>query len=353
VTDFKNNMHQYFTKEPKLLNDFKELLIAPKNIVITSHQNPDGDAFGSCLSLYALLHDMGHNVAVISPTSYADFLAWMPNVLKVKVFETQENSETQQLIENSDIIFCVDFSVLNRIKDMESFVFESNAQKVMIDHHQQPDSFADFVYWNEKASSTCELIYRLIEDLELEDNLSLDACTCIYTGILTDTGSFKYDSTSAEVHRIAGKLIDKGINPNQINRSLFDTNSFERLRFLGYALSQKLVYLPEYRIAYFKFSNEELQAYNSKSGDTEGIVNYGLSLKGVVMSAIFIEREDLIKISFRSVDSFSVSELSRAHFEGGGHHNAAGGKSNLSLEETVDKFLGLLPQYKEQLLAQP
>ncbi len=347
------NMEHYFTKEPKLLHDFQEILKSPKKIVITSHQNPDGDAFGSCLSLYSFLIDLGHSVNVISPTDYADFLAWMPNVSKVKVYDSSPNSNFNNLIEDADLIFCVDFSVLNRIKDMEGPIANSNAKKVLIDHHQLPDKFAEYVYWNEKASSTCELIYQLIEELGYANKISLDTATCIYTGILTDTGSFKYDSTTAEVHRIAGKLIDLGINPNQINRNLFDTNSFERLKFLGYALSQKLVYLPEYRVAYFNFNKDELKEFNSKSGDTEGIVNYGLSLKGVVMSAIFIERDDLIKISFRSVDSFSVSEFSRSHFEGGGHHNAAGGKSNLTLEQTVDKFLGLLPDYKSKLVSQP
>ena len=347
-------MKQLFTENAGQKADFLEFLKTPRRIVVTAHQNPDGDAFGSILSLYGVLKQMGHQVHAISPTDHADFLSWMPHVEEVINFEDKlDRGRCERLIREAELIFCLDFSALDRLKDMHTPVRESLARKVMIDHHQQPEDFADYVYWNVKAAATCELIYGLIEDLEWLSFVNKEVATCIYTGILTDTGSFKFDSTSKQVHRIAGELIDIGINPNKINRKLFDQNSFDRLKFMGYALSKKLTYLSEYRVAYFVFNTEEQKRFNLKKGDTEGLVNYGLSIAGVVMSAIFIEKENLIKMSFRSVDDFSVADLARDHFEGGGHKNAAGGRSNLSLEQTVNKFLGLLPELKSDLLVQP
>jgi len=348
------NMHQYFTDEPNLKAEFLHLLSTPQKIVLTSHQNPDGDAFGSSLGLYALLNHMNHEVNVISPTAHADYISWMPGTEEVINFQSDvEQGRAKRLISEASIIFCLDFSSLGRIGEMKASVERSAAKIILIDHHQLPEDFADYVYWNDKAAATCQLIYVLIEKLGLLKYVDTTVATCLYTGILTDTGSFKFESTSKEVHRVAGELIEKGIDPNRINRKLFDQNTLDRVRFLGYGLKEKLNYLEEYRVAYFSFSKEELASYNSKNGDTEGLVNYGLSIAGVVMSAIFIEREDMIKISFRSVDDFSVSELSRKHFEGGGHKNAAGGKSLETLEETVNRFLLILPIIKDQLIKQP
>ena len=345
-------MFQYFTQSPEKKSAFLSLMADPKKIVITSHQNPDGDAFGSSLGLAAILKEMSHDVQVISPTDHADFLNWMPGTADVLDFQNKEHrAQAEKIIADADLVFCLDFSALSRVKEMESLFRESKALKVLIDHHQQPENFADYVYWDERAAATCQLIYLMVEELDWKRFMNKDAATCLYTGILTDTGSFRFDSTSKEVHRIAGELLETGINPNKISRNLFDQNSLDRMKFLGYALGEKLTYLEEFKTSYFYFSKEELEKYNSKSGDTEGVVNYGLSVAGAVMSAIFIEREDMIKISFRSVDDFSVSELARDHFDGGGHKNAAGGRSAESLENTVKKFLELLPQYKQKLLA--
>ncbi|MGR3811398.1 DHH family phosphoesterase [Jiulongibacter sp. NS-SX5] len=347
-------MKQLFTENEQLKSEFKQLFGSPQKIVLTAHQNPDGDAYGSIFSLYHVLKNLGHQVYAISPTSHADYIAWMPGVNEVINFEDSlENGRAKRLIKEANVIFCLDFSALDRAKDMHTPIKESKAVKVLIDHHQQPEGFADYVYWDEKAAATCELIFCLLEDLDWLGALDKDGATCLYTGILTDTGSFKFDSTTKRVHRIAGELIDKGINPNQINRRLFDQNSFDRLRFMGYALGEKLTYLPEYRTALFSFTEEEQNKFNLKKGDTEGLVNYGLSIAGAVMSAIFIEKETMVKVSFRSVDDFSVAELSRNHFNGGGHKNAAGGRSTLGLEATVEKFLSLLPEHKEELLKQP
>lgn len=346
-------MRQYFTDEANKKQDFINLLSSKKKVVITTHLNPDGDALGSSLGLADVLTKLGHEVAVVPPTDYPDFLRWMPLQENITVFEGNDREKATQLIAEAEVIFCLDFSVLNRVKEMEGEVRKSTAVKVLVDHHQQPEDFADFVFWNEQAAATCELVYLMLEETIGTDALSAEGATCLYAGLVTDTGSFRFSATTPDVHRVAGELIAKGVNNSLVHRRLFDTNAVDRLRFLGYALSQKLIHLPEYRVAYFCFTKEELEQFNSKNGDTEGIVNYGLSIAGVVMSAIFVEREELIKISFRSVDNFSVSDFSRNNFDGGGHHNAAGGRSYQPLAKTVKKFLKLLPNYKAELLAQP
>lgn len=346
-------MRQYFTEDNNKKQDFLNLLSSSKKIVITTHLNPDGDALGSSLGLADVLTKLGHQVSVIPPTDYPDFLRWLPLQEYITVFEGNEREKATELIAAAEVIFCLDFSVLNRIKEMENDVRKSTAVKVLVDHHQQPEDFADFVFWNEQAAATCELIYIMLEQTLGTNALSAEGATCLYAGLVTDTGSFRFAATTPDVHRVAGELIAKGVNNSLVHRKLFDTNAVDRLRFLGYALSQKLTYLPDYRVAYFSFTKDELAQFKSKNGDTEGVVNYGLSIAGVVMSAIFVERDDLVKISFRSVDNFSVSNFARDNFDGGGHHNAAGGRSYQTLEKTVDKFLKLLPTHKADLLAQP
>ena len=346
-------MQKFFTDKAEKLALFKSLLASPKRIIITTHQNPDGDAMGSSLGLAHFLKQANHHVTVVTPTDYPDFLRWLPTEENLIInFESNKQEEAKQLIAEAEMIFCLDFSALNRIKDMENVVREAKAIKVLVDHHQQPEDFADFVYWHEKAAATCQLIFEMIEKLGEKNSINKASATCLYTGLLTDTGSFRFDSTTQDVHRVAGELLALGVNPNKVHRQLFETNQFQRLQLLGYVLSQKMVYLPEYRVAYSSLSKEELERFDSNNGDTEGIVNYGLSIKDAVMSAIFIERDGLIKISFRSVDEFSVSEMARRYFDGGGHHNAAGGRSYQSLEKTIDRFLEVLPQFKEALLAQ-
>ncbi|AFK03906.1 phosphoesterase RecJ domain protein [Emticicia oligotrophica DSM 17448] len=343
-------MRDFFTESNQKLQSFNDFLSVPRKIVITTHQNPDADALGSSLGLAAYLKKKGHHPTVITPTDYPDFLRWMSGESDVINFEGERHETAKKLIANAEMIFCLDFSILNRIKSMEAFVRQAPAKKVLVDHHQQPEAFADYVFWNERAAATCELIYELIEKLGDKELIDIPTAECLYAGLVTDTGSFRFDSTTQEVHRIAGELIAVGIHSNGIHRRIFDSNSFDRMKFLGFVLGEKLTYLPEYNVAYMAISKEELSRFSSKNGDTEGVVNYGLSIKGVIMAAIFTEKEDMIRISLRSVDDFSVSELARTHFNGGGHKNAAGGRSSESLEKTVEQFLALLPQYKEQLV---
>jgi phosphoesterase RecJ-like protein len=343
-------MQEFFTESAQKRQLFDDLLAQPRKIVITTHQNPDADALGSSLGLAAYLKKKGHFPTIITPTDYPDFLRWMSGEKEIINFESDKQDVAKKLIAEAEIIFCLDFSALNRIKGMEDFVRRSTAQKVLIDHHQQPENFANFVYWSEKAAATCELIYQLIEKLGDKSLIDIPLAECLYAGLVTDTGSFRFDNTTEHIHQVAGELIAVGIHTNGIHRKIFDSNSFERMKFLGFILGEKLTYLPQYNVAYMAISKEELSRFSSKNGDTEGIVNYGLSVKGVVMAAIFTERDNMIRISFRSVDNFSVSEFSRNHFEGGGHKNAAGGRSHESLEKTVEKFLALLPKYQQELM---
>jgi phosphoesterase RecJ-like protein len=347
-------MQDFFTRDQEKLSEFNSVLNSAKNIVLISHLNPDGDAFGSALGMYCFLKNFSvETVTYISPTDYADFLSWMPHSDKILVYDQKNKEVADNLITTADMIFCLDFSSVSRMKEMQSVVINAKGKKIIIDHHEQPESFADFLFWDQQASSTCELVIRFIEDLGQSDLIDQETATCLYTGLLTDTGSFKYSSTTPQVHKIASFLLEKGVNPTEVNRKLFDNNTIDRLQFLGYVLNKKMVYLPEFRVCYIALTEKELKKYNSKSGDTEGIVNYGLSIAGVVVSAIFIEKEGIIKISFRSIHDFSVADIARDHFEGGGHKNAAGGKSKTSLEQTVDKFVNLLPFYKNKILLQP
>lgn len=347
-------MTDFFTKDKEKLSLFNNWLKNAGNVVVTSHQNPDGDAFGSTLGLYCFLQKLGiEQITFISPTDFADFIAWMPNADKILVYNQENKAIADEIISKADLIFCLDYSSVSRMKDMKDAVLGSKAKKIVIDHHELPEDFGDLYYWDQHASSASELIYNMIVELGHEDKIDLDAATCIYTGMLTDTGSFRFPSTSPSVHRIAARLLELGVVPSEINRNLFDKNPEAKLQFLGYVLNKKMTHLPEFRTCFFSVTEKELKKYDSRTGDTEGIVNYGLQIEGVVMAAIFIEKEGMIKISFRSVHDFSVADIARDYFEGGGHKNAAGGKSYLSLEQTVEKFVNLLPFYKKTLALQP
>jgi phosphoesterase RecJ-like protein len=333
----------------KDIERIKQLLESPKQIVIVPHKNPDGDAMGSTLGLYHYLTKANHQATVITPNDYPDFLKWIPGDNTVLKHDSQLK-EANNLIKKADIIFTLDFNALHRAGNMESALAESNAVKIMIDHHQAPDDYATYVYSDVNMSSTCEMVYHFIDMLGDTDKIDANVATCLYLGIMTDTGSFRFPSTSSQTHRIVANLIEKGANNAQIHNNVYDTNTFEKLQLLGCALNNLKV-IPESRTAYITLSQEELNKYNYKKGDTEGVVNYGLSLNNIVLAAIFIEdkQEGIIKISLRSKGNFSVNELSRSHFEGGGHINAAGGKSYLSLNDTVEKFISILPAYNKAL----
>ncbi|WP_431161334.1 DHH family phosphoesterase [Flagellimonas beolgyonensis] len=334
---------------PEDITTVKSLLSQPQKIAIIPHKNPDGDAMGAALAVYAFLKDKGHEANVISPNDYPKFLKWMPGNDDVVNFE-RENQKAQQLIQEADLIFTLDFNDMSRVGQMETALKEASADFIMIDHHQQPGDYAKVTYSDVSMSSTCEMVYNFIDFLGETDNITKAIATNLYTGIMTDTGSFKYRSTSSKTHRVVAELIDKGAENMEIHQHVFDTNSPSRLHLLGVALSN-MVILSEYRTAYITLTQDELDAHDYKKGDTEGFVNYGLTLENIVFALIFIENreEGIIKISLRSVGDFSVNEFARAHFNGGGHTNAAGGRSDLSMDETVARFQEILTNYKSEL----
>lgn len=331
------------------LSDLKELLSSPKNIVITTHHKPDADALGSSLALWGYLRKTGHKAKVITPTDYPTFLNWMNGNDEVIIFNQGNEELSSQLVNEADVVFCLDFSALSRINELGEIIRASSAKKVLIDHHLEPENFADINFSDTSAAATAVLIYKIIVGLGGKEMLDTCIGEAIYAGIMTDTGSFRHSSTNREVHLIIAELITLAVDISKIHRLIYDNNSEIRLRFLGYCLLYKLKIIKESHTAYMAISADELKRFESQTGDTEGLVNYALSLEGVVMAAVIIEREDAVKISFRSKGEFSVSEFARKHFEGGGHRNASGGKSQLSLEETVKKFTELLPLYHEHL----
>ena len=328
----------------------KKLLSTPKKIAIVPHRNPDGDAYGSCLALYHYLNKFDHEVTVVSPNDCPDFLKWMPGEDQIVIFENDTKNATN-ILEEAEVIFTLDFNALHRAGDRMFKALEKlDPIYIMIDHHQQPEDFARFTYSDSSVCSTCQMLYQFIGKLDDLDKIDIDIATCLYTGILTDTGSFRFPATTSETHRIVADLLDKGANNSDIYNKIHNVSSYDRLQLLGKAL-QNMKVVKEYKTAYISLSQSDLNQNNFKKGDTEGFVNYALSLKNVIFAAIFIEdkKQGIIKISFRSVGNFSVNEFSRNHFNGGGHINAAGGRSEETLPKTIDNFLSILPLYKNEL----
>lgn len=335
----------------KNIQAFQALIGQPKKVVIVTHFKPDADALGSSLGLAGYLRRKGHQVQVITPSDYPEFLTWMPGNDGVLAL-TNDSGAFQDIsahFEKADVIFCLDFSSLKRINDLEQMVAKSGAVKVLIDHHLEPESFAAFEQWDTLAASTAGLVYDLIEQLGDTHMIDKDIASCLYAGLMTDTGGFKHNNTRHREFQIASDLVNLGANPHLIAKQIYDTNTLERLRLTGFVLAQKLNVLPEYRTAYMTLSHDELRQFGAQTGDTEGLVNYGLSIKGVKLSVLMYDRKEEIKLSFRSLGSFSVNEMARRHFSGGGHMHASGGTTKLSLEQTLKKFLDILPEYKSKL----
>ena len=335
----------------KKVKEAGDLIASAKNIVIVPHKGPDGDAIGSSLGLYHFLKKKNNkNVKVISPNDYPDFLKWLPATEEILIFEQQEET-CRKIIADADLIFTLDFNGLKRSGDMKTVLEEAgHADFIMIDHHPMPDSYARVTFSDTSMSSTCQMIYTFIKELNGLAEINKDIATCLYAGIMTDTGSFRFKSTTSDTHRAIADLIDKGADGASIHQKIYDTSTENRIQLLGVAL-QNLRVNHELKTAYITLTQKELDAHGFQKGDTEGFVNYGLTLEGIIFAAIFIEHkaEGIIKISFRSKGDFSVNEFARAHFEGGGHENAAGGKSHLSMSKTIEKFNKLLLEYKEDL----
>ena len=342
--------NRIFAPSMEVITEFYPLLSTPKNVVITMHQKPDGDALGSTLALSHFLRKLGFSTHVISPTNWASFLGWLPGCKEVIDYETDIALSTS-LIDGADLIFCLDFNVFTRTKNMAPLLEKSNATKVLIDHHEEPQKEA-FRYGisDTNKSSTSEMVYDFIAGAGYAGWIDVDMATCMYTGIMTDTGAFRFPSTKASVHQIVTHFKQIGLDHTAIHERVYDSFCETRLRFLGNALLNRMEVFYQYNTAIMVIPRTDLVHFNTQTGDTEGLVNYMLALEGIKFAAIVIDREaNARKWSFRSKGLFDVNKFARDHFSGGGHKNAAGGISSEPLEVTVKKFKQVLKDYEGEL----
>lgn len=325
------------------------MLEQPRSIVITTHHKPDGDALGSSLGLMHVLRRQGHRVQVVLPSEFPGFLDWMVGSGEAIDFIRNPSLATGSL-EKAELLFCLDFNDTSRVEAMEGVLRRSLSTKILIDHHLDPKT-EDFNLCISLPSqaSTSEIIVHLLTVLGLDRFLDRDAAECLYAGIMTDTGSFRFNSVTASTHRAVARLMDAGVRNDLVFERIYDHNSENRIRFMGYTLLEKMKVLPEFSTVIMTASQEDMDRFGHAPGDLEGIVNYGLSIRGMKLSVFFSQRDGLVKISFRSKGSFSVKEIAERHFHGGGHRNAAGGRSNADLDSAVQKFIDLLPDYVSEL----
>lgn len=328
-----------------LFNHLKQ----PRRIVLLTHVRPDGDAVGSALALKAYFEIKGHTADVIVPDDFPDFLNWM--FQSEKAFNHQKNPKTCfAVLARAEVIFFLDFNALKRIENLGEDVKKLNRPyvSVMIDHHREPDYFTDYMLWNDKASSTAELVYDFIHMAGDAGLINTEMAACIYAGMALDTGIFQFSNTTSRVHEIAAQLMQKGINIEQIHNNVYNQYGENRMRFVGFLLAEKMVVVAEHRAAYMSITMAEAEKYKLNNGDKEGIVNLPLAMRDVDMAVLFTEDRDKIKISFRSKGEVNVEFLARNFFNGGGHRNASGGSSKLSLDETVKRFVEVLPEFAQQ-----
>lgn len=333
---------------PDDLLSVKQLLAEKRRIVITTHHKPDGDALGSSLGLKHYLDLKGHEVTVVTPSEYPDFLAWMEGSAEV-IDYIKSTKLANEAFAKAEIVFCLDFNDPRRTERLQNLLNGFQGIKILIDHHLDPLPFCNYSFSFPKSCATSEIIFHFIVALGDKNLLNKNIASCLYAGLMTDTGSFRFDSVSADTHEVVADLLRTGMNHSLIHDYIYDSYSEARLHFMGFCLKDKLVVHPEYHAAHIAVSRAEMDMYKHQAGDLEGIVNFALSIKGIKMAALFSERDGIVKISFRSKGDFSVKELAEQNFEGGGHKNAAGGRSTLSLKDTVKKFDNLLPLYKEKL----
>jgi len=322
----------------------KSKISEAKSIIITAHKSPDGDAVGSTLGLWNTLVDSGKIATVILPDGFPSNLKWMNGSDKIVLFDS-EKEKAEKLFSEADIIFCLDYNDFSRTGEMKNILQKSAAFKIMIDHHPDPTNEVDILVSSIAECATAQMIYQFIDTMGWKNKLSVKGAECIYCGIMTDTGSFRFPSTTAKTHQIVSELLAIGMSNSYVHTQVFDNDSESRLRLTGFAISEKMKVLYDLKTTYFVLTQEELNRFNYQQGDTEGLVNYGLGVKGIKMSAIFIERGDQVKISFRSKGNVPVNQFSKKYFNGGGHMNAAGGSSNCNISETVSLFLEKLPEF--------
>lgn len=332
----------------KPIEEIKPLLESPKKVVITMHQKPDADAMGSSLAMYHYLRQKGHEVTVISPTNFPDFLKWMPGAEQVLDFESMQEKALVAL-EGIELLFCLDFNALYRTKAMAPYLEQLKCVKILIDHHLEPHPTFDYGVSDTGASSTAQLVYETLYKLGEEQYITTEIAQCIYAGTMTDTGSFRFASTSARVHRMVADLLDRGLKHELIHQAIYDNFLENRLRFIGHSLLHRMEVFYEYNTAMMAIPYADLKRFDLQTGDTEGLVNFLLSIQGIKMAALIIDRREEIKLSFRSKGDFDVNTFARKYFEGGGHFNASGGRSSDSLERTVQRFVTAVEENEDLL----
>lgn len=331
-----------------MCTNLKERLLTVKRSVLIPHINPDGDALGSAFGLNRILQNAGIESVVISPSNYPSCLDWLGKNAKVLIYEEQPKV-CNQLIDQADILFFLDFNDIKRLGKLTDYINGVSKPKVLIDHHPEPEIKADYMFSDIEVSSTAELVYDFIAETGLINYLDKESAEALLSGIIADTGSFSHNASRPGMYRIVGKLIEKGADKERINDFLFNNFSEKRMRLLGYCLSKKMEIFPEHHTALIWLSKEELKEYDFHPGDTEGFVNYPLSISGIVFSAFFTEMSDVVKTSFRSKGNFATNEFSATHFNGGGHRNASGGEIKVPIVEALDLFRQVLPMYSDQL----
>ena len=326
------------------------LLKTKHTFVVFGHVNPDGDAIGSTLALYHYLKSMGHNVSVIMPNDFPDFLKFLPGANDIIIYEKQKK-QAEKIIKNATYSFYCDFNQLGRLSNLEKLEKKLNSVKVMIDHHPEPAKFADYTISDVSVSSTAELVYEFISQTENSKIVKKEIAECLMTGIITDTGLFHHNSSNPRTFEIIANLMHSGAKKDEIINEIYNTYSYNRMKLLGSSLFNWLKVKQEYGAAYFYLSKETLEKYNYQMGDTEGLVNYPLSIKGINFSVLFVEKDDYVKVSLRSNTKFDTNKIARKHYNGGGHVNASGGKSFSSLIETIKVFEKLLIEYKDEIIS--
>lgn len=325
------------------INEIKDLLSIPKQVVILSHRNPDGDALGSSLATKLFLEKSGHAVKVVLPSEYPNVFKYMPCVYDCIIFDDNHKIAINA-IKEAEVIFCLDFNGLDRIDKIGKYVHESKAKKILIDHHLDPEPFADYIFSNTAASSTCEMVYKFINDLEQTRHIDKDIAECLFTGLITDTGSFKYN-TNPYTYEVAALLKNKGADDYFLQDAIFNSYSQKQMKLLGHCLVNRMEIIPEHHAGIIALTKEDYANYEIGRGDTEGVVNYMLMIEGIKVAAFIREQPQIIKLSLRSKGDISVQELARNHFNGGGHKNASGGHAYAKLEDIVKRFKEVLPRY--------
>lgn len=320
----------------------RTLLNVPRRVAIVTHYNPDGDAVGSSLGLMHLLKANGHTVQVLLPNAPPAFLQWMPGYGDAIIHEA-EKSRAAEAIAQCEALFCLDFNRLDRVEKMQELM-RSAPLKVLIDHHREPDVF-EISFSDISACATSQMVFDIAEAMGWSQHISKEAATCLYTGIMTDSGSFRYSSTTPHTHRVAAALIERGAVPDAIHTAVLDDNSADRIKLLGFALSERLTVHPDLGVAVITLSMADQKRFNFQPGDVEGLVNYGLSIRGIRLAAFFMERSDRVKVSLRSKEQVPADRICAEHFLGGGHRNAAGGHAFEPLPQVVERFLAVVPPY--------